>query len=255
MIVWGTKTVFRKLGYVADFCPICRAITALRVRRVGSAGHIYFVPFGQGELRGFEFTCEGCRHVSNRPPEQSFQPCSHYHSIDQLVAESNPTLEEDCGERLRLEKQILADPTGIPAEVRKELIREPFLRVSPMVEERFSSAGKVDARTGLALLAAFGGVVLAGILATDLAPNRVDVIVTAAALVGITIVAWAALGAGRRYFYRSVLPLLKCSLQPLRPSTEEVASTLNELRRQGHKIGSRLKPDWLNTALAVSAEA
>jgi len=39
-IVWGKKIVYRKLGFVADFCPICRGPRAFELKRVGSASHL-----------------------------------------------------------------------------------------------------------------------------------------------------------------------------------------------------------------------
>lgn len=250
MIVWGTKTVFRKLGFVADFCPICRQVTAFRIRRIGSAGHIYFVALGQGQLCGYELTCESCRHASLYSPQSSFRPCRQFLSMDQLIAESNPSLPEEMAGRMRLEEEIRSNPSGIPADVREELIAEPFMKVSPLVEERFSSVGKVDGRLGLTLLMAVAGVGLAALIATAEAPDHAGLVTGVAAGVAVVLVSWVAMGAGRRFFQRSIIPLLQRSLQPLSPSSEEITAVLDQLRQQGHKIGARMKPEWLVTALA-----
>lgn len=42
MIVWGKKFVYRKLGYVVDFCRLCREVRTFELKRVGLAGQIYF---------------------------------------------------------------------------------------------------------------------------------------------------------------------------------------------------------------------
>jgi len=49
-IIWGRKQVEKRLGYVADFCPICRDINPFLVSSVGVAEHIYYLPIGKGEL-------------------------------------------------------------------------------------------------------------------------------------------------------------------------------------------------------------
>ena len=60
MIIWGRKITRRKLGFIADFCAICRTPKPFALERVGSAGHLYFVSFGKGKLVGFERTCTEC---------------------------------------------------------------------------------------------------------------------------------------------------------------------------------------------------
>ena len=67
-IVWGRKLVYRKLGHVADFCPICRKPRPFALQRIGSAGHVYYVSVSQGELVGFERTCLKCHTVYNAEP-------------------------------------------------------------------------------------------------------------------------------------------------------------------------------------------
>jgi hypothetical protein len=42
VIIWGTKRTLNKLGYVADFCPLCRQSRAFSVSRVGKVGHFYY---------------------------------------------------------------------------------------------------------------------------------------------------------------------------------------------------------------------
>src|SRR5438876_12363312 len=59
-IVWGKKRTERKQGRVADFYPICREIRAFTLIRVGLAGHIYYVSFGEGKLVGYIVRCDTC---------------------------------------------------------------------------------------------------------------------------------------------------------------------------------------------------
>src|SRR5258706_9118781 len=42
-IIWGKKRVTKSLGYVADFCPLCRDVRTFELVRVGLAGHIYYL--------------------------------------------------------------------------------------------------------------------------------------------------------------------------------------------------------------------
>ena len=53
-IIWGTKIVERKLGYVADFCSICRGARPFTVFKVVQVGHLYYlyIPFIGGKQVG-----------------------------------------------------------------------------------------------------------------------------------------------------------------------------------------------------------
>ena len=59
-VVWGTKIKRKKVGRVADFCPMCRGLSVFELRRVGEASHVYYISFGQGTLLGYDITCETC---------------------------------------------------------------------------------------------------------------------------------------------------------------------------------------------------
>src|SRR5258705_351547 len=60
IFIWGKKLVYSKLGYVADFCPICRSPQAFEVQSVGVASHVYYVSFGKGALAGYQRKCCDC---------------------------------------------------------------------------------------------------------------------------------------------------------------------------------------------------
>jgi hypothetical protein len=59
-IVWGSRRTERILGYVADFCPVCREARAFRLVRVGLASHVYYISFGAGRHVGHVIRCEEC---------------------------------------------------------------------------------------------------------------------------------------------------------------------------------------------------
>lgn len=49
MIVWGKKHVFDMVGYVADFCPICRDVRRFMMQEILLAGHVYGLTVGDFE--------------------------------------------------------------------------------------------------------------------------------------------------------------------------------------------------------------
>jgi len=69
-IVWGKKRVTRNLGYVADFCPLCREPKPFLLQRIGMAGHVYYISAGEGELVGFHRTCQTCKTAFTADPHK-----------------------------------------------------------------------------------------------------------------------------------------------------------------------------------------
>ena len=92
-IVWGKKTVYRKVGHVADFCPICRQARCFTLKRVGMAGHIYYLSAGQGELVGFERTCASCSTSVAAQPERYIAFAKKPASIEELKQTTFPGLD------------------------------------------------------------------------------------------------------------------------------------------------------------------
>jgi hypothetical protein len=131
-ITWGTKTKLRKVGYVADFCPICRRVTPFLLLKITSVKHIQDISFGQGETVGYTARCRCCplpiltdigRYQSTNP---QLPP-----DLDTLIVNTFPAVNEHHRDRLALEREIKIDPTGLPPQTRSVLIDEPFSLLSP----------------------------------------------------------------------------------------------------------------------------
>ena len=244
MIVHGTKLRERKLGWVAEFCPICRTVRACQLIRVGLVSHIYFVGFGDGKLVGFQVECSECK---TRIGTQE----TRHHSIERknlgdlatLVAATFPNLPEILGERLATEKQLREDPSTITAELRRKLIAEPFSILNPEVESR-------QQQTQFDKPAAFGClgtavVTAAGIFGFTYVPKRWDDLAGYAllSLVGIgiiyTIVQLALVN--RRHYRELTLPRLVRALQPIKPNAGELEAAILHCREMGMKIGKQVR--------------
>jgi len=152
-IFWGKKTVIRKLGYVADFCSICREIRESQLSRVGLASHIYGASFGAGKLVGHQRKCLHCgtelrvdasiyKDVQKKVPSAG---------VADLSANTFPNIRQHYSERLSLEVQLATRPGDIDERTRASLIKEPFHLLAPVVEKRFS-ATHIDRHVGIALL-------------------------------------------------------------------------------------------------------
>lgn len=240
IFIWGKKHVYRKMGFVFDFCPLCRKGRPFRLDRIGLAGHIYYVSVGSGKLMGYGRTCMVCKTVLNANPDS-------YREVSKKVLEpaalqrlTFPNFETSYADRLALEQKVMHSPASVPSDVRLELMKEPFVLLSPAVEKRFSST-HIDKQTGLTAL---GALLLFPTIAEALAgamPDFRQEIFIGVVAIGVTAVAIQGSLQSRRFFEKKVFPVLVPALRPLRPTQEEIASILGELKSAKTRLGRKLK--------------
>ncbi len=139
MIVWGTKKVYRHLGYVADFCPICVGARQFSLERVGMAGHVYYVTAGEGKLVGYQLNCLDCNILLNGDPERYTAFATKPEPVLDLIKQTFPKLAEFHNGRLSLEHQVRTALPSVPDDVRRSLVMEPFTLLSPKVATYFAA--------------------------------------------------------------------------------------------------------------------
>ena len=114
-IVWGKTIKRQKLGFVADFCAVCRDLRTFQVKRIGSASHLYYISFGQGDLVGYERICGVCSTPVDAVPDtytgmaKSFQPAS------ELISETFPNYYTVYRELLERERKVRDTPSLLTA--------------------------------------------------------------------------------------------------------------------------------------------
>ena len=148
-IIWGKKRIERKQGMVADFCPICREVRAFTLIRVGLAGHIYYVSFGQGKLAGFIICCDTCGVVLRAEPTRfATAEKDPRIELETLIRQTFPRLRETYADRLALEQRIKRTRSALTAEQYKEFLMEPFALLNPVVEQRFAKSTQMASNRG-----------------------------------------------------------------------------------------------------------
>jgi len=239
-IIWGTKVVRKRIGFVADFCPICRSPQAFKLSRVGAAGHIYYVSFGNGKLIGHEIQCLACGTALKTDPGKYASHPKKECAINELLELTFPNLGETYKAELALEEKVKADPLSLAPEERREQLFTPFILVSPKVEKRFAST-HIDKETCMTLL----GTIILAIIAPKYMERLFGIDTGAAVLsilgAGLVLFIFQLAISGRRYVRKQIIPVIAKSLSPIRPSREELVATLAELKRIGHKVGKKIK--------------
>jgi hypothetical protein len=242
--VWGKKYVSRKMGFVADFCPLCRKVRSFQLDRVGLASHVYYVSLGKGKLVGYAKKCMDCTTILTGNPDLYREVSKKLIEPGELQRSTFPNLQTHYAERLTLEQTITHSPASVPGDTRRALLKEPFILLNPAVEKRFSST-QIDIQTGLTLLAVLVFVPFLSSLGNQFAPAHGGEILLGLLLAGVGAVAVQGFRQTGRYFDTKIFPVLVPALKPLRPTTEEITSVITELKKAELKFGKKLKQSAL----------
>jgi hypothetical protein len=247
-IVWGKTIKRQKLGFVADFCPVCRDLRTFKVNRVGSASHVYYISFGQGDLVGYERICGVCSTPFEADPNTYSGMADKSRPASELISETFPNYSTVYRALLERERKVRDTPSLLTPEERRGRMREPFLVIAPIAQQKLASI-QVDWRVGLAVLSCVPIFWLLGLLAKmingpyqdDPGPNYI--IVGLALWVGL--VFFEIFMSSRRYLLKNAVPPLAAALAPLKPTESEVNRILQELKQNKLKLGKLRASDLL----------
>lgn len=251
MIVWGKYSLTKYLGYVADFCPICRDIRNCRLLQMALINHIYFIPIGRKEIVAYRGICQECGYAINTDLNK-YQAVvkSSTNEIPKLSRETFPNLTEYYADRLELEKQLKRDGGAfMPREERINLILEPFLLMERDVGENLLGETKFE-NLGIKSYISLG--------------LAITFLLFACIFINLTIIFFLlSLGAFIYWLYQvftyksrwveaKIYPKLVRSLKVIRPSKEELSECLKRLSPRMYHISKFVKVERLHTKLTQS---
>jgi hypothetical protein len=238
VIWWGRKVKRIPVGHVADFCPICRAQKAFALIHVGMVNHVYSVSTGTSELVGYERVCTDCATAIPTDITRYSSIAPKAAPLSELKGRTFPKLDAAVNDLLAAQQK-----TARPA-----LIKEPFLLLSPKVEQRFAQT-QIGPGVGLAIVAAVLLLLVAAprfIESAVLPSVSPEAVFGGFAVLGIALVVWQLIASGSRFMRREIVPVLALALTPLRPTQHELDVALEELKVVKQKIGRKVSaPDLL----------
>lgn len=238
-IVWGKKVVRKKIGFVADFCPICRTIRPFQVMRLEAAGGLYYLGLGEGEPAGHERTCQQCDTSYPAEPATYASIAKTILALSELKRQTYPHIEEALRDQLALEQRVRHALVHLSAEERSALIRSPFMLLSSHVEKRFSAL-HIDRGVALSMVAALALLTFGTAAARSVAPDSTDWSMLVFLGIGIVLIGWQMALSGTKYMNRHIVPKLARALRPLRPTEHELKSVHAELKELRHKMAKKL---------------
>jgi hypothetical protein len=253
LIVWGKKTSRRRSGFIADFCPICRAVARYSVVDVSRVSHIYYIPVGRGEIVVHEITCETCKTPRAFLPRTISPEPATPDDLAEVAARTSPRGLENLLARVEIESRA---PRNLAPDERTALLAEPFdsLHYALEIQRRRGSDQSISAI--IAFLAIASGIAAAILLASCFDTRRPSASLiawTIAACIGaVGFIAWAIYRAAtdrrRIASSRHILIPLARSLRPLDPTLPELEQTIAAFRQKNSPLG-KLDPIALQHAI------
>lgn len=250
-IMWGKKTVHRRMGYVADFCAVCRGPRPFQLSRLAMASHVFYIPLREERTIAFHRTCHDCG-VQIKANLDAYESISKRRiDIETLREKTYPRLFDVYANRLRIENKIESVTASLTVEERVALIRKSFMLVSQMVEQRFWSI-RLDKETWLAVIGTIIAVLVGRLVTESFAPDQVRSMLVALLAGGALVIVWAFVTASRRFMTRKIIPPLSNSLKPLQPTLFEINTVLSEFKSMRYKLGSKLRSEELLNAIRAA---
>jgi len=252
MLVWGRTWYEKKLGYVAEFCEICRAPQPFRLVRRELVGHLWYLPIGSRHATLHQGTCSGCRTTPVLDPARYTAVAKKPAPIEPLIAATFPRLEQVEQVRIALEHAVRDDVSSLTPEQRRQLIARPFVAVSPMVQARRSGL-HFDLPVALSLLSLAVVPALGATIGRAIGGDNEGAGILLGIVASVLAILWEFAHVNLRWVRRRIVPLLAGSLQPLAPTRPEIEFVIGELRKHGHLLGRLLTAADLVPAPATKA--
>lgn len=280
---WDDKKQEGQIGYVADFCPVCRGLRPFRLFPIKRAGYVCGFPVGKSRVIAYYRVCNDCGVRLEADPAMFTGTVPILpENMDRLIAETHPDIYVTYRHRLMLEERVKSKPLGLEHTERTTLIREPFDIIAKAYEARYSSEAGNHLGMGDAIYILLGGstaryrpeseIDLHGMLAL-LATCGVPIAVMMLARVAPTsseleflvhdntaFSCWMLAGLGTtmfflktaksRYIKARLMPLLCRALKPLQPNAVEIDSVLRDLETKDFTLGKKLSARSVVEALA-----
>lgn len=242
LLVWGRKWYTRKLGFVADFCEICRRPQAFTLERLTLKGHFWYLPLGSTHAVRHQGRCTQCTTgMATEETRYAQVVRKNPGSTRELLATTLPNHERVLQQRMEAERTVRDNLAALPAETRRELLVRPFVMLSPMVEERFATM-HFDLWAGIAMASILVFPALFQAILGIVSPDNKELGILIGMGASIALVFAAAVGAKRRWIRKVVVPRLHDALKPLQASGTEIAGILGEFKNEKLKLGKYVKP-------------
>ncbi len=240
LFVWGRKWYARKLGFIADFCEICRRPQACALEKRTLIGHFWFIPLGTHHVVQHRALCTQCGTATLTDPARYAQPARKPAPARVLLTRTNPGFDQAFGARMALERSVRENAAALTPDQRRSMLAAPFVLLSPEVEQRVAQTN-LGWQEFVAMLCSFALLPIGRALGSLVSEEWQEHGFVIGLFACILAVLWLFSTSKRRWARSRVLPRLMRNLAPLKPRAAEIGGILGELRQHKHKLGTLLK--------------
>jgi hypothetical protein len=215
--------------------------------------HLYFLPFGSSQVMGHAATCHECKVRMNvNAVCYSGIVSKPGYDMELLIRDTFPSVREIHAGRIALAKLLLEGK--LKSAEREVMMMDLWQTYALHTEEKTGKGIQLGGKGGWGLLITFV-FAFALVLSTIWLPaawhgglfKAVGIVIL---IGGFYSIIQMVLDPGR--VSREILSALASSLKPFAPSREEVVAYLDRLKRAGFKLGKKIKPDVLMTAISMN---
>ena len=237
----------KRLGYVADFCPICRDAQAFRLTE-----------FGVGEeVKGHYMECEECGALLvTRENKYSFVAGTRQPDLELLIQTTHPSLRFAYADRLKLEGELKKGKARLTVAERHRLMLEPLTALSYMVDRRFADATRLDTPSsfgcGLTAAITMGLFIFSTVRLRGQSQDQGLWLALIALGLGFIFSVYQLHRAPFRFVRKRIAALAGRALRRLGPGRKDLEEALGQCRQMNLRIGKVLKPDWLWLSVQLS---
>ncbi len=244
MIIWGKTRRQKRIGLVADICSICREIRPFEMFSISITRHLYYFTIGHGKTIGFIGVCQECS-IERPLNAQKYHKTLYKdpETLRHLISETNPDIYESHKIRLEFEDKIKRKEY-LDKDDRDYFISEPFVVISPMLEERFGESTKFDKKSGrscaITLAIPFVFLCISMFFINQMIIDTIKILAAIFVIIGIIVTVVFIFFTHRRYLDRIIYPALAKSLDPLNPSLDDIKTILDRYKNLDLYIGKRI---------------
>ncbi len=234
------------LGYVVDFCPICRGLRPFSIRSLSESG----------KINGYIKKCLEC-NVSGICDYKLYQHVEkkRSNSVEILMKNTFPHAREHYHNRLLLERYLEENPKKVSKEERNELLLEPFEIFMPILQRRLSEEYYID-NTVITLITSAIIAFLSFIISLLCSVPAIYLLAIGCIFIlisGLTI--YELMTNNQRYLTSKVLPTLGKTLSVLKPTVKEIQTIFQNYKETKGDFVDKIPLNLLMQEIAENSVA
>jgi hypothetical protein len=237
VLLHGTQSSRKRIGFTADFCPVCLGIRPFQFLAVGRADHVFFVSLGHQHTDRHLRKCQTCGVELPAAPERYQSTVRALPAeLDELIKQTYPLVHEQNAPAMTEAEWLLkSTPEAAPGLFEDRAI-QLLSAFNPMVERRYARRSDFDPYSSLGCL---GTILVVAVLGIFFNADFLFGLKVLAA--GFIVTVFLVAGGARRFVRKEVVPGLAIGFRALKAQPPTIQKAFDRAASLGLKIGRKIK--------------